>query len=239
MRILFIALLVPFVLSSCRYFGGEWVSGNGKIVSQQKDVGAFNSVEVHGSVDVRIRQDAGNSVKVQTDENLFEFIDIYTEGNTLVIRPRQGYRLDPSKGLVAYISAPSFRKVDLSGDCNITSEGTISGTEELAIEVSGSGDIKMDVSLTKIRTQISGSGSVVLRGKASEFEARVSGSGDVKCFELQTERTALDISGSAGAEISASQDLDVHISGSGTVRYKGPATLHQHVSGSGDIEKVG
>jgi hypothetical protein len=67
----------------------------------------------------------------------------------------------------------------------------------------------------------------------------VSGSGDVKCFELQTERTALDISGSAGAEISASQDLDVHISGSGTVRYKGPATLHQHVSGSGDIEKVG
>lgn len=238
MRIVYIALLPVFILmSSCRYFGGEWVSGNGKIVNRQKDVGTFSNVEVHGSVDVQVRQDSANLVRIETDENIFEYLDVYKDGNTLVIRPMEGYNLHPKK-LVAYISAPVFRKIAVSGDCDITSEGQISGQEELELKVSGSGDIAMQVSLPKVHSEISGSGSLLLKGQATNFEVRVSGSGDVNCFDLVTENTDLQISGSADAEINASKQLNIKVSGSGNVEYKGNAAVSQNISGAGSVKKV-
>jgi hypothetical protein len=239
MRIIYFALLpVLMLLGSCRYFGGEWVSGNGKIINRQKDVGSFSNVEVHGSVDVQVRQDSSNLVRIETDENIFQYLDVYKDGNTLVIRPMEGYNLHP-KQLVAYISSPVFRKISVSGDCDITSQGQISGQEELELKVSGSGDIAMQVSLPKVHSTISGSGGLTLKGQATEFDVRVSGSGDVNCFDLATDNTDVQISGSADAEVNASKQLNVRVSGAGNVEYKGNPAVSQKISGAGSVKKVG
>ena len=229
--------LVTF--SSCRFFGGERISGNGHITTQQKNVGSFNNVEVHGAVKVHVRQDSSPSVKMETDENLMEFLDIFTDGNTLVIRTRRGYRLDPSRDIIAYVAAPVFKNIDVSGACDIIGDGTISGNEPLNMHVSGSGEITMQVSLPKLSTHISGSGSINLKGQATDFSAEVSDSGDVRCFDLLTDNTKLDLSGSSEAEVTANKSLNVEVSGSGTVEYKGNASVSQSISGSGSVKKVG
>lgn len=225
--------------SSCQFLGGEWVSGNGHIVSQQMNPGAFSSVEVSGDIKVHIQQNATPGVKIETDENLLQYLDVYASGNTLVIRSKKGYNLHPSKEVIAYVSAPSFKNIGVSGSCDIIGDSPITGSENLEMHVSGSGDITMQVALPKVTTEISGSGSVSLKGQATDFEARVSGSGDVKCFDLVTDNTNLHISGSSDAEVNAEKQLNVEVSGAGNVSYKGNASVTQHISGSGSIKKVG
>src|SRR5215212_7366738 len=148
------------VLSSCHFFGGERVSGNGHIITQQKQVGSFNNVEVSGSVKVHVKQEATNLVNLKTDENLFELIEVFTDGNTLVIRTKKGFDLHPSEDIIVYVSAPFYKDIDVSGACDIISDGVITGTEALSMHVSGSGDISMDVNLPNISTDISGSGEI-------------------------------------------------------------------------------
>jgi hypothetical protein len=53
--------------------GGERIRGNGNIVNVQRNMGSFNSIEAGGAVEVRVKQDAANSVRIETDENLLEF----------------------------------------------------------------------------------------------------------------------------------------------------------------------
>lgn len=238
MRFFFLLLIPAFLLASCHYFGGERVSGDGHITSRQKDVGSFNSVSVGGQVVVHIRQDASAEVKIETDENLQPYLDVYTDGSTLVIRTKEGYNLDPSKDIIAYVSAPVFRDIDLSGQCDIIGDGPLSGSEPLNIHVSGQGDVSLEVHLPKLSTDISGQGNVRIKGEATDFHASVSGQGDVKCFDLVTDNTTLDLSGGSDVEVTANKQLNIDASGSSSVQYKGNANVNQNISGSGSVKKV-
>jgi len=239
MRFILIVLIAAASLTSCRYLGGERVSGNGHIITQQKNTGSFDGVSASGQVIVHVRQDSSHSVKIETDENLQELIEVYTRGNTLVIRTREGFNIDPSKDIIAYVSSPVFKDIDLSGQCDIVGDSPISGTEPLSMHVSGQGDITLELNLPKVSTEISGQGNVKLKGQVSDFNASVSGQGDVKCFDLVTENTSLDISGGSDVEVTANKQLSIEASGASSVRYKGNASVSQNISGAGSVKKVG
>jgi len=194
---------------------------------------------VSGNIKVHVRQDAANAVKLETDENLLPYLDIYTNGNTLVIHTKNGYDLDPTKDIIAYVSAPSYKDIDVSGSCDIIGDSPVTGKEALSMHVSGSGQITMEVNLPNVSTDISGSGSVNLRGQATDFSAGISGSGDIRCFDLVTDNTSVDLSGSSEAEVNANKKLTVEVSGSGNVQYKGNASVNQSISGAGSVKKVG
>lgn len=218
---------------------GERVSGNGHITTQQRNIGTFDGVSASGQVVVHVRQDSASSVKIETDENLQDLIEVYTKGNMLVIRTREGFNIDPSKDIIAYVSASVFKDIELSGQCDIIGDSPLSGSDPLSMHVSGQGDITLDVNFPKVSTDISGQGNVKLKGQVGDFSASVSGQGDVKCFDLVTETTSLDISGGSDVEITANKQLNIEASGSSSVRYKGNASVSQNISGSGSVKKVG
>lgn len=235
----FILFAVIIVLSSCDYLGGVRISGNRHITTKEISAGSFESVEVHGSMNVHLVQSPTNSVKVQADDNLFEYLDIYTEGNRLVVKTRKGYNLRPSRDIIVYAAAANFKDIELSGSGDIFSENTITATDELSVEVSGSGDINMNVNVPRLRSKISGSGTLTLNGIAKDFSATINGSGDIKSFGLSADNARVDLAGSADAEVTANKTLEVEIAGSGSVTYKGNPSVKQHIAGSGSIEKVG
>jgi hypothetical protein len=240
MKVFHTLLIVSSIcFSSCRFFGGERISGNGHISSQQKSAGSFNSVRVSGGIKVHVSQETTQAVKIETDQNLMQYIDVYNDGNTLVIKEKSGYNLDPTKDIIAYVSAPLFKDIDVSGSCDIIGDNIISGSDELSMHVSGSGDIIMQVNCPKVNTEISGSGSVNLKGQVTDFNAEVSGAGDIRCYDLITDNTRLDLSGSSDAEVTANKQLKVDASGSSTVTYKGTANVSQQISGSGSVRKAG
>lgn len=231
-------LLLIVLLSSCRFIGGERITGDGRIVTQQRSTGSFNSVEVSGALEVHVRQDAANSVKIETDANLMEYIEIFTDGNTLVIKPRKRANLDPSKDLIVYVTAPSFRDIDISGASKIVGEGMISGSEPLDLHMSGAGEMSMQVSVPSLNADISGASTLMLKGKANDFTAEASGASEIKCIDLVTEKTLLDLSGASDAEVTVNRQLDADASGASSVTYRGNASVNQKVSGAGSVKKV-
>ena len=238
MRFFLMAIAAFVMLSSCRMFGGKRVSGNGKIVTQERTVSGFNSIDVSGAATVRLRQDSIPSVRVETDENLMEYLDVHVDGNTLVIETKRGYNLDPSKEIIIHATAAQFKDIQASGACEIVSDNLISGNQELKIDASGATTIDIQVTLPKLTTNVSGSGEVTLKGMAKEFSGSISGSGAIKGFDLITDNTELDLSGAADAQITANQKLDIEVSGSGDVEYKGNANVNQRISGAGSVKKV-
>lgn len=236
--LLFASLALLSGLSSCRFIEGQRVYGNGHVTTQDRNVGSFNSIRTGGAMNVHIALNTTPTIKIQADDNLMQYIDVYTEGTTLVVRTKDGYSLNPSKEVIVYASAPVFKDIDVSGSGDIISDGSISGSDPLSMHVSGSGNIQVNVEVPKVSTEISGSGDVELKGKAQDFSAIVSGSGKVKCFELSTDNVSLDLSGASDAEVNADKKLNISVSGSGSVRYKGNAAVSQHISGSGDVSKV-
>jgi len=238
-KFVWIALAFTITLGSCRHFLGKRVHGNGNIKTEDRSVSNFKNVEVSGAAKVYVSQGDQYSVKIEGDENLLPYMEVNQEGDKIMIREKPGFNLQPTGELHVYVSAPVYNKIDASGACDIIGKTKISNSEDLEMQVSGAGDIKMEVDAPRLRSRVSGSGSIYLKGQTKDVDLDLTGAGHAYCYDLMAENTKVDISGAGSAEVYASVKLDATVSGAGNVSYKGNATdVSQHVSGAGSVNKA-
>ncbi|HXD77725.1 MAG TPA: head GIN domain-containing protein [Puia sp.] len=231
-------LAFPAVLSSCGEIFGKRIHGNGNVTTQDRPVSNFKNVEVGGAAKVLVSQGDRNSVKIEVDENLQQFVEVLQEGNKVVVRTKPGYNLDPSGDLKIHVTSPVYNDIDASGACDIIGQGTITNPEKMSLHISGAGDMKMELNAPEIDAEVSGSGNVDLKGETKNVDIDLTGAANAHCFDLKSETTKVEISGAGTADVYASVKLSAEVSGAGTVNYKGGGQVDQHVSGAGSIHKA-
>jgi hypothetical protein len=231
-------LLVAVLAASCHNVFGDRIKGNGNIKTESRTAGIFSSVDVSGSLDVYVTQDSACSVKVEADENLMEYIIIRTEGDVLVVEPKDGYNLSGSKHIKIYVTSPVFKSFDVSGASLIAAEGMLTSSETIAIQVSGASDAKLELRAPKVSIDVSGASTAIVKGQTKDLFIEGSGASNAKCFELLSENAEVDVAGASNADVFASIKLNAEASGASDVRYKGNAVLNQNTSGAGSIKKV-
>lgn len=238
-RLIFLALPLLIVLGSCRNFMGKRIRGNGNIRTEERPVQNFKEVEVGGAAKVMVSQGDKPAVKVETDDNLLQYIEVFQEGDKVYIKEKSGYNLRPSGDINVYVTSPVYSRISASGACDIIGQNKISNPEDLRLHVSGAGDIKMEVDAPTLGAEVSGSGNINLKGQTKNVDLELTGAGHAHCYELLAENTKVEISGAGSAEVYASVKLDATVSGAGNVNYKGNASeVNQHVSGAGSVKKV-
>ena len=63
----------------------ETIEGNGKIVTKDIPVQAFDELKANGVYELQLSQGNKESVKIEADENLQELFDVHNEGSKLII----------------------------------------------------------------------------------------------------------------------------------------------------------
>ena len=237
-KILLFALVVLMTATSCRQIFAKRVRGNGSVGTETRQVANFNSIDVSGAIDVYVSQSPESSIKIEGDQNLLEYVEVYEEGGTLRIHTRKGINIKPTRSMKVHVSNPDFKGFEASGACNIIGQNMIKTSGNVRIDLSGASDVDMQLDAPKIETEVSGAGSVKLAGKTKDFSVDGSGSTEVQCFDLLAENVRIDISGAGDAQVFASVKLDVDVSGAGNVRYKGNANVTQNISGAGSVKKL-
>jgi hypothetical protein len=233
-----ILLTFPVVLFSCNHIFGKRVHGNGNVTTQNRTVSDFKNIEVGGAARIFVSQGDQHSVRVEVDENLQQFIEVYNEGNKVVVREKHGYNLDPTGDLKIYVTAPVYNNINASGACDIIGQTPITNPENLELHISDAGDMKMEINAPRVSAEVSGSGNIDLKGEAKSADLNLTDAAHAHCFDLKTENTKIQISGAGSAQVYASVKLDAEVSGAGSVDYKGGASVDQHVSGAGSVHKA-
>ena len=237
----FLILMSAFVLllggTGVQAQNAKKIKGEGAAITQDRNGGNFNEIHTHGSFNVEITDAATNSVKVEAQQNLQEYIEIENNGSELHIRNKKGYELRPDKEIVIHISAPALKGIFLSGSGNIKSTNQLKGSDKFDLKSSGSGNISLDIETSSMDASISGSGNITLKGKTNDLDGKIAGSGNIKAKEMQSANTSVKISGSGSAEVVATQKLDTKIAGSGDVKYWGDASVDSKVQGSGSVSR--
>lgn len=213
------------------------IKGNGKLTTEERNVGNFDRIHSSGSFDVYVTDGANTAVKVEAEENLQKYIDVSVKGDALVITHEKGHNLRATKGIKIYVTATALKAIRNSGSGNITTENRLKGSDDFEIAMSGSGNGSVDVEALQVKASISGSGNLELKGTTNELDGKISGSGNIKAKELQSGITSVKISGSGNAEVVATKKLSSKIAGSGEIKYWGDAVVESKVSGSGHISK--
>ena len=238
MKNVFLFTLVILVLASgCRGFGNR-ESGSGHIISDTRSASGFHNIEVSGAIDVYLKQDSSTSVKVEADDNLLQYVEVYTNNSTLVIKTRRGVWIRPTNKIKVYVSNPMYRELEVSGASSIHSENGISSNESLHVGLSGASIAKLEFNAPRISVDLSGASNLTIRGRTKDFEAGASGASKIWCFDLLTENTDVEASGASSAEVYASVKLAGNASGASHIKYKGNAIPSISSSGASNVNKI-
>jgi len=237
---------------------GNTVYGTGKIDTKSYDVSGFSGVTLEGFGDVYVTQGDTESLSVETDDNIFDQLDIRVRAGSLVLGTKPNVSLNPTKPIIYHLTVKDLNNITLAGSGNIYSESIqtsgmkvmvagsgnvevqgLNGTD-LSISLPGSGNITLkEIAVRSVDTSINGSGDIRLDGMADKQTISVNGSGKYIAGDLETASANISIAGSGDLTVWATDTLDIRVNGSGDVAYYGRPTVNQSGIGSGNVRSLG
>jgi len=211
------------------------VYGNGDVVRKQRDIRNFTGVKVSSGIDLYLRQGDRESVAVEADENLHEYIITEIRDGVLIIRTDMTIRKAEQKRV--YVSMNEIRSVSASSAGDVTGETPVN-SDRIRISASSAGDINLEVKADEIDIDISSSGDVTLSGEARLLRADLSSAGDLNASNLEVEEADVNVSSAGDADINVTKRLSARASSAGSVNYRGnPQYVDAHSSSAGGVHR--
>ncbi|MCH5600147.1 head GIN domain-containing protein [Niabella ginsengisoli] len=238
MKYLSFILIAAIAFSSCNIIDQQRVKGNGKVVSKTYDLKDFSQIDAGESMEIYISQANEYSVKIETDENLFNYIDVAVHDHqTLEVDTKNDTNLDPTGDVKVYISAPSLDKVSISGAAQIKTQGKFSQDKQIRIEVSGASSGNVSLRAPVIELESTGASTLTADGECRDLKADASGAATINAFDLKTENADVDASGASTIRLFSSVTLNAEASGASGIKYKGSPQITSNVSGASSVDK--
>jgi len=225
------SFVLVFAISSCT--DEFFISGNGNIQTQNRQISNFDAISSNGDFHVTIVKGLDYSVLVKAESNLLPYIETSVSSRTLKITTSGVHSINHHKPIEIILTQPTLSGLKLSGSGWIKTDGFVSGNFTAAI--SGSGEIQANINAELIKASVSGSGKIYITGTAKSCDFRISGSGKIHSFDLIQDACLANISGSGNIYTLVNKALQANISGSGSVYYKGNPQIQSSISGSGKL----
>ena len=229
-----IIILVAFTANVNAQWYGKKIKGNGKVVTETRNVSDYSQIAVAGSFDVKLVAGKEGKLTIKGEENLLEYLITEVKDGKLKIKWEKGVNINTTKELLVTVPFEDIEAVSLAGSGDVFSEDTIKA-DNLKVALAGSGDIKLDINASSISSAISGSGDIQLTGSSENLKCAIAGSGDINGYELTSNNVEVSIAGSGDIKVNVKENLKARISGSGDVYYKGDPKQDVKVSGSGSV----
>ena len=215
-KLVFLLVALAFLATGCHHGRMSEISGNGKRVTQKRNIGSFTSITTEGAFSIEVTCQKEPSLEVEGDENVLEFVKAEISNNVLHLTNSKGYSVrEPVKFT---ISVPNLEGLTVTGAGKIEIRSL--NTDSFAIDSTGAPVI-------------------VASGTAKTINIDSSGAGQIDTHNLHASRATIDSSGASKIEVDVAERLDVKVSGPSSVLYKGDPVVNKSISGPGRVERRG
>lgn len=215
LKFMMAALLVA---TPATVYAHDWDDDVKRDVKETYDFTGFDSIEIEGVYLLDIQQGDTFSVKTEAREKDAEWMDVYLDGDTLVLGQKdsddRGWRKKKNKnnhkGIRAIITMPQLDRL------------SVAGIATGHIEAFNGGDVDVE---------IAGIGDLALSGTCDGLTLEFAGMGDVDASELECRDVDAEMGGMGALKVYASDSVDATIGGMGSIDvYGNPKSVRKDKS---------
>jgi hypothetical protein len=194
----------------------------------------FTKIYLEGGYKVILEQGSQPGLRIKTDEDNFEYIDVQSDAESLSLKiKKKHFDFDE---LVLYITFTNLEKLEIEGGIRLETKGYVD-LKDFYMHVSGGAVIEMNLKANKLKLIGEGGVKFEFDGIADELDATISGAGYLDAIDLKTKRTDCKIEGACAASVYATEVLNATISGVGKIRYKGDPQVFKKIDGIGLVSR--
>ena len=203
----------------------ETVEGNGKVVTRDVAISAFDELKASGLYVLKLSQGSTESVKIEADENLQDYFTVKKEGSKLFINTDKLNNKNSGKlKLKVYVTFKQLKTLELSTLGNVKSEGSLS-FDDLKLSSNSVGNVDLKLTANKVSLNNQGVGNVTLSGKAQNAVFHHQGVGSLKAGDFAVQTVDIKNTGVGSAEVNAEKELKAEDSFTGKIKNRGAALM--------------
>lgn len=205
---------------------------NGTVATQVRPVSAFTTLKVTGSFEIILTQGTTESLRLEADEKVVDFIETKVENGVLHI---QSKGIQNASNLKAYVTVRQLNHLHLSGGIKLNCTNTLK-TDTLNLEFAGGIKAALALKVKELNGEMAGGTDTELTGSADKVNLQMAGANNVTALELTTNYFTLEAAGVGNAKLNVAKELTVETAGIFKVAYTGSATLRH--SGMGKVKRL-
>ena len=224
-------LFLTTLLTSC-----DSLTPSEKISKQTISVSDFESLDVSNAFTVYVDNSERESVEIEANENLQEYIQVEKEGKQLHISLKKSF-VTGKAVLNAYVSAKHLNEFKGSGATQFILRDNLKA-DKINIDLSGASSLTGNIAAINFMAVLTGASSIKLDGSADIVVADCSGASSIEGYGFQSREASIEVSGASDAKLTVNEKLNAEASGASTINYKGNAVIgSQNSSGASNINK--
>lgn len=230
--------LLFMALSSCDVWEHNVIPSS-DVSTRDYTLSNYKGIEASHAFKVFVTfSDNEESIEIEANDNLHEYIEVRVENNALVIGIRPGINISRSPKLNAFITTKDLSYYSGSGATKFQLNNT-TAISNVSIYLSGASSFSGVVETEELNVDLSGSSSINISGLADKIEADLSGASTIRDYNMHTGIFKVELSGASSAYLTIDEQIDVRASGASKLHYKGGANIiHQDLSGASSVKKV-
>jgi len=229
-RILFVLTAGIFLLhvAKAQDNKSETLEGNGKIITRDVPVKAFNELEASGVYELSLKQGEKEEVKIEADENLQDLFTVSNEGSRLVIDTKKlkDKNLKGKVKMKVFVTFKKLKSIEIGTVGSVNSENQLT-FDNLEFSNSSVGNVNLKLNANKINLSNKSVGNIELIGNAQEAVFKNNGVGNLQASNFIVQTMDIDNSGIGNAAVNAQKTLKVKDSFLGKVSNKGAASARK------------
>ncbi|MDY6945284.1 MAG: DUF2807 domain-containing protein [Pseudomonadota bacterium] len=205
------------LLSGCGDQSDRPWGDNGPVVSERREVAAFDAIDMKGAAKLEITIGEPVSVQVSGHEKAVSRMQTEVRGSTLHIkgRARDWMIRDDGSRLTIQITLPKLASLELQGGNDVRVAGLSGGDTTIKAE---------------------GAANINGFGQLDELTVRLTGAGHADLSELAVADATVTVDGVGSVIVNAHESLDATMNGVGAIFYTGtPHKVNTRMNGLGTI----
>lgn len=229
--LLFFLGLCAYVNAQNIFFADKDAANYSTSIVEERIIEPFTSLEINGVFDVYLRQDSTERLEIEGDEHLLPYINVYQNGDRLVIERDEHIIYKNWKKFNLFISIGQLEHLEINGVGDLICEEQLL-LDNIHIECAQMGRTELDIVAKKLDLELTKVGKVYLAGEVEEFDLENTSLSKIDAYNLQAQVVRLDNTSLGKVRVWAEKELHICSAGLGTIYCKGkPDIKRANMSG--------
>lgn len=231
--------LLPFLVGGCDLMAAGDVRGFGDVIQEERSLKNVSGVELGAPGEMDIRLGDTESLVIEAEGNLLQYIETSLEGGILKVYTRIGANLEPTRPIIYTLTVKRLLSLAVTSSGSITAPAL--EADRFRMEVNSSGHILLaGITAQKLEVTLNSLGYAEIgTGEVTEQEIKISSSGNYSAPDVRSETVTATLDSSGNATVWVTEELTAEMNSSGNVYYYGQAVVNETSSSSGAVVSKG
>lgn len=209
------------------------------IITKSFDHSGYSKLDVASDFNVNITLSSKEeSITVNANSNLMDYVTIYKEGNTLFLRLKKNTWFKGKMTLDVAISTVMITDFAASSDAIVTLNTPLT-TDTVRIDCKGDATFNGTVTANTLVINAKSDAKITLSGAANTMTMNLKSDSEFINKEFAAKNLTVALSGDSKAMLTVTNMLDATASGDSELRYAGnPSKVRQSSRGDSDIKAI-